>query len=410
MKKWLKVAVSVLFVACLCFTLAACDLFGGGSNNNNSSSNNSSSNSNDGNNQQQVDSDGTFIYSGSSVKAASTSISGDIVIPTERNGSPIDTIPANAFKGCNAITSITVPKEITSIGSGAFNGCSSLRSITLPFIGSQKGNTGTKEALFGHIFRGGSYQGGTKITQSFTDYHWDTSETYIPSSLRSVTITNETIINYGAFEDCSMLTKIDLNDEITQVGATAFINCSKITEINLPSISIIPYALFSGCISLVEFTINDSVDTIGSYAFSSCNALSKVNSEIAGTFIVPNSVTSIGAGAFNGCAQMQSITLPFIGKQKGNSETEAALFGYIFKGDEYQGGTEISQQYTDSHWDWADVYIPSSLRSVTITNETVIARGAFQNCSMLQSITINSSANQNVGVNAFSGTVKPTWN
>ncbi len=394
MKKWLKVMVSVLFAVCLCLALVACGgLFGGGSSNNSDSS---SSNVNN----QPVDSDGTFIYSGATVKAASTSISGDIVIPTERNGSPIDTIPANAFKGCNAITSITVPNEITSIGEGAFNGCSSLRSITLPFVGGQRGNTGSS-SRFGYIFGTSFYQGSTEVASgigSYTHYH-------IPSGLRTVTITNETVIGYSAFEDCSMLTAINLNDEITQVGEGCFEFCSKITEISLPNVSILPSKLFKGCIALSKFTINSSVDTIGSSAFEGCNALSSVNSDTAGKFIIPDTVTSIGDGAFNGCIQIESITLPFVGSRKGNTGS-ASYFGYIFGTTYYQGSTLVRHSGITGPRN----YIPSTLRSVTITNETIVGNYAFRNCTMLQSITINSGAQNNVGEDAFEGTVKPTWN
>lgn len=162
MKKWLMVILSLALAVCCCLGLAACGLFGSGADGGGSSSGSGSGDG--GNSQPQVDSDGTFIYSGSTVKAASTSISGAITIPAEHNGMPIDTIPANAFKGCNAITSITVPESVTTIGEGAFNGCSSLRSITLPFVGGQKGNSDSSSAYFGYIFGSSSYQGSTKVS------------------------------------------------------------------------------------------------------------------------------------------------------------------------------------------------------------------------------------------------------
>ena len=416
MKKWLMMILSLAFAICCCLGLAACELFGLGTGGGNSSSGGSSSGSvsgsSDGSTQSQEDSDGTFIYSGTSIKAATTSISGEITIPTERNGVSIDTIPADAFKGCNAITSITVPESVTEIGAGAFNGCSSLRSITLPFVGSQKGNGGTKAACFGYIFGTSSYQGGMKILQ-YVREGYGTSDSdfyYIPLTLRFVTITNEIVIGYGAFQNCSILSTIVLNDEIIQVGQCGFQNCSKIEEINLPNISIIPASLFSGCISLSKFIINSSIDTIGKEAFEGCSALSSLNSEAAGTFIIPNTVISIGSAAFNGCSLIKSITLPFVGGQKGNSDKSSACFGYIFGTKSYQGGISVEQIYGAGINMSQNFKIPSSLRSVIITNETIIARGAFQNCSMLQSITINKAAQSSVGEKAFDNTAEPTWN
>ena len=410
--------LSLAFAICCCLGLAACGLFGlgtsGGSSGSGGSSSGSGSGSSGGSSQPQEDSDGTFIYSGASIKAASTSISGDVTIPSTHNGVSIDTIPADAFKGCNAITSIIVPESVTTIGAGAFNGCSSLRSVTLPFVGSQKGNSNTTSACFGYIFGTSSYQGGTNVLQYFREGYGtsDSDYYYIPSTLRLVTITNETIINRGAFQNCSMLTKIELNDKIIQVGVSSFSGCSKIEEINLPSISIIPSSLFNGCIGLSKFIINASVNTIGAEAFKGCSALSQINSETAGTFVIPNAVTSIGEAAFNGCSSLRSITLPFVGSQKGNSNTTSACFGYIFGTSSYQGGTRVLQYFREGYGinDSDYYYIPSTLRLVTITNETVVGHGAFQNCSMLQSITINKAAQNNVGTKAFENTATPTWN
>ena len=224
MKKWFKILVSVLFTVCLCLALAACgDFFSyGGSNGGN---NNSGSSSSGNNSQPKEESDGTFIYSGASIKAASTSISGDVVIPTSHNGTTIDTIPKDAFKSCNGITSVVVPESITSIGSGAFNGCSSIRSITLPFVGSQKGNSSEKSACFGYIFGTSSYQGGTRISQHYSSSVSSYEYYYIPSTLRSVTITNETVLGYGAFQNCSMLQSITINSGASSnVGTKAFEN------------------------------------------------------------------------------------------------------------------------------------------------------------------------------------------
>ena len=41
-------------------------------------------------------------------------------------------IGANAFRGCTALTSVTIPNSVTSIGEAAFYGCTGLTSITIP--------------------------------------------------------------------------------------------------------------------------------------------------------------------------------------------------------------------------------------------------------------------------------------
>ena len=48
--------------------------------------------------------------------------------------------------------------------------------IILPFVGSKKGNSGSKEANFGYVFGEDSYQDGTKVEQYYkngiTTWNW----------------------------------------------------------------------------------------------------------------------------------------------------------------------------------------------------------------------------------------------
>ncbi len=59
-----------------------------------------------------LSSDGTYY----SVKAANTSISGDLEIPSTYEGAPVKVINGDAFNKCSRLTSITIPDSVTSIG------------------------------------------------------------------------------------------------------------------------------------------------------------------------------------------------------------------------------------------------------------------------------------------------------
>jgi len=48
------------------------------------------------------------------------------------NATNISTIPAGTFKGCTALTNITLPVTVTTIDASAFSGCSALATITIP--------------------------------------------------------------------------------------------------------------------------------------------------------------------------------------------------------------------------------------------------------------------------------------
>jgi len=114
---------------------------------------------------------------------------------------------------------------------------------------------------------------------------------YIPSSLKSVTVTGNNIL-YGAFRNCSSLTSVTLGDRVTSIGEDAFYRCTSLTSVTIPnSVTSIGDRAFSGCSSLTSVTIPDSVESIGSFAFYECINIKSL--------IIPKSVKNIGNHAFS---------------------------------------------------------------------------------------------------------------
>ncbi|MCH5273417.1 MAG: leucine-rich repeat protein [Lachnospiraceae bacterium] len=340
----------------------------------------------------------------SATAGAQSSLSGDVIIPSEYKGQPVTTIPEGAFSSCTGITSITIPDSVTSIGKKAFSGCLNLQSITLPFVGASRTASG-KEGVFGYIFGDNSYSGGTSVTQWCSNAA--TAINYIPNQLKKVTITDAVQLGYGAFYNCSMLTEINLNSEIVGSSKYTFLNCSGITTINIPNITVISESMFEGCSSLTTLTLSESVTGIEAKAFKGCLNLTSLNSTTDGEFIIGNSVQSIGKDAFTGCIQLQSITLPFVGASRTASGNKG-VFGYIFGTYSYSGGTLVTQWCSNGAT--AANYIPNQLKEVTITDAAQLGYGAFYNCSMLTKLTINSGAKNSVGDKAFTNCVNPKWN
>ena len=309
------------------------------------------------------------------------------------------------------VTDITVPDCVTEINNAVFEDCTKLISITLPFVGASKAARNGYDQVFGYIFgytttnssstiSGATYQYGKNNTY----YHY-----YIPSSLKSVTITGGDI-PYHAFYHCNDLTSITIPDSVTSIGDDAFCDCSGLTRINVSEWNT-AYSSQDGILYNKEqtkfihipkkiqgsVTIPNGVTSIGSYAFEYCSGLTSIT--------IGNGVTSIGSYAFYNCSGLTSITI-------GNSVT--SIGNDAFRN--CIGLTSI--YYTGDIASWCGIsglrYIMSSSRTLYIDGKKVegeliipegvtsIGSGAFRGCSGFTSVTIGNSVTR-IGNSAFSG-------
>ncbi len=299
----------------------------------------------------------------------------------------VTTLPSYAFQYCTGLTSIVVPDSVTSIGESAFLDCSSLTSVIIPDSVMSMGSS---------AFSGCSNLTSVIIGNGVTSIGvWAFSGC---SGLTSVTIGGGvTSIGNYAFNGCTGLTSITIPNSVTSIGVWAFSGCSGLTSVTIGGgvMSIGDYA-FSGCSGLTSIVVPDSVTSIGERAFYNCSGLTSVT--------IGNSVTSIGVWAFSGCSSLESIVIPFVGAKAGvtSSDTYQYPFGYIFGMSSYDGGVATEQYYFEdstSSTTYNTYYIPSSLKSVTVTGGNILY-DAFYNCSGLTSITIPDSVTS-IGDYAF---------
>ena len=133
--------------------------------------------------------------------------------------------------------------------------------------------------------------------------------------IKEVKISGVTSIGGAAFDQCSNLTKVTMDNKVTSIGESAFHNCSSVTAMEIPdSVTTIGLQAFARCTSLKNVTIPDRVTSIGSYAFYDCTSLTSIT--------IPDSVTSIEFSAFSHCTSLTSITVK--GRTKIPSEWEHA--------------------------------------------------------------------------------------
>ena len=322
-------------------------------------------------------------------------------------GDGVTEIASFAFKGCSALASVTgmggphaegtfiIPDTVKTIGEGAFGGCSQMQTLKIPFVGQSASAKGAS-ASFGYIFGTDYYSEGVQTIQYNNIY--DAVHFYIPQYLTEVTLTVATQIPAYAFQNCVNLVTVNVPDTIKSVGKFAFEACTSLESLVLPSVTVISEGVMRGCTSLETVSFSPEATEIGSEAFRNCAYLTRLNSDTVGEFIVPSTVKKIGKAAFSGCVQMTSLTIPFVG-YTAVSEVPDGFFGFIF-GEYSESGTEIIHWY-NNNYDVLRAYVPSSLAVVTVTNASKLVEHAFQNCTMIEEIYINTSAETGVHATAF---------
>ena len=258
----------------------------------------------------------------------------------------VTSIGEYAFYGCSGLISVTIPESVTSIGDGAFSGCSGLTSVTIPE---------SVTSIGGSAFRGCS--GLTSVT--------------IPESVTS--------IGYEAFRGCSGLTSVTIPEGVTSIGSYAFRECYGLTSVTIPE-SVATSIGDGAFISLSETAfvkvVIDDIDSWLTKAFVSKWPYGGqmhlyLNGEEIKQLVVPNNVTTIGASTFKNCAGLTSVIIP---------DNVTIIYGSAF-----EGCTNL-----------ASVSIPEGISS--------IGAKAFAGCPNLKDVFCRAANVPQTGGNAFQET------
>ncbi|MDD6878764.1 MAG: leucine-rich repeat domain-containing protein, partial [bacterium] len=204
-------------------------------------------------------------------------LSGKLVLP---DNSSLTSIDGSAFS-YNAITSVDIPKSVTSLGSGVFQNNQ---------ISSVKVSTSSEASAFYN----------NPITNlTLTDCNSYCERVSSTSTINQLTINSGEIRDY-AFNDSS-IQNLTLGEGVTSIGAQSFYN-NQISELTIPSsVTSIGSSAFSGN-QISELIIPSNVTSIGTSAFSG-NQISELDLSNA------TNLQSIGGSAFLG-NQISELTIP----------------------------------------------------------------------------------------------------
>jgi len=162
-------------------------------------------------------------------------------------------LPYQSLIGCNSISSLTIPANITTLGTECCMNMDALETVVAEGI----------EAVG---------------IESFASCDKLTSVT-LPTCCK--------VIKESAFNRCFGLKGIALPGGITEIKTQAFAYCEGLLAIRLPnSLQTIGSQAFLQCVSLQSITIPANVTSIASQAFAACVGLMHVY--VLGTTTVPN--------------------------------------------------------------------------------------------------------------------------
>lgn len=336
-----------------------------------------------------------------------------------RFGPHCRSIGSRAFYGCDNLSIVYIPENVTSIGYDAFANKSSATILCEPSEAPSDWNWrwqgpypasrvawGASSTL---IEEDGNYiyfESGDDYT--ILRYKGSDDAATVPSTYKGRNVTR---INDRAFARCENLTRIILPQSIIQLGKAAFMGATSLEEVTLPEgITTIPVSCFEGCNVLNSVANSSSITFIDDHAFEGCTRFDSSillregvrfgEYALAGTALfeayLPSSLSEIPNGLFACCASLSSVTLPL---------NIVSIGEYAF----YETGLNVLS-LPEHQLDIGNyAFARTSLESIVLPSWlTAIPKGLFEGCERLSSIDIQGEVTsfgeecfENAGLTSF---------
>ena len=271
----------------------------------------------------------------------------DIIIPRTLELKKVVGIGEGVFRRYQALTKLTLQKELRYIGDKAFEGCGYLKEVVIE------------------------------------------EDSYLNS------------IGENAFYNCTNLSILDIPETVTNIGQDAFVGTKWLNDSKEEYVIVNKVLLkYNGTKATVDLTQNSEIGEIAPYAFY--NNLSLMRLEL------PSTVEKIGANAFFGCNNLKVIVVPttvlntnngarwnFYGAEK--IERVEINAGTVLQAKAFANALSVAAvifkegNYLNTISSGAFLNM-KALTSITIPESvTSVASDAFSGCSALSSATVSAS-------------------
>ena len=181
------------------------------------------------------------------------------------------------------VTEVIIPAYVTNISAEAFKGCAALTKVTINGGRTSVLNIG-ESAFDGSSINDLIFEGATTLDAGAV------------------------VLGKNSFANCVKLDTVDVKAgaNIASIGYGAFSGCTAIEALSFDAnaqVSAIGDSAFSGCVGLLEFTLHKTTASVGSYAFSGCDHLATF------AFAEGGSAIAFGGYVFDGCIRLQTVKI-----------------------------------------------------------------------------------------------------
>lgn len=214
-------------------------------------------------------------------------------------------IGERAFRGLPPLARADIPASVREIGNGAFAGCGAVRAVSMP------GDVATVAAVFPEAY--------DKITSAMIVANTTAGETPTPPGAGNGDVAPPALMA-EMFAGCSALTRVELPQDLAEIGEQAFANCSALSEVGIPAaVTNIGASAFQNCSTLSSIALPKNLEVLQDGTFAGCTSLAGIT--------IPDGVRQIGAGLFNGCTLLRSVR--FVGNAPSYSSASGGPYSGV---------------------------------------------------------------------------------